>query len=129
MELRMSHYGHKSILDAKLESGSSSSSCYDVTKFRSEEGNKSSNSAIYPRKTSLTLKKMSLYILLDPKVTHYVNFSNFQVEENFSFCKFLGCLDEKRAAATPWLIDFAEIWSEDVLKRKTKIGKVWASQS
>ena len=26
----------------------------DVTKFPSEEGNKSSNSAIYPRKTGLT---------------------------------------------------------------------------
>ena len=72
---------------------------------------------------------MSLYVLLDPKLAPYVNFSNFQVEENFSFCKFLGRLDEKRAAATPWLINFAEIWSEDVLKRKTKIRKVWASQS
>ena len=30
MELRMSHYGYKSILDAKLESGSSSSS-WDMT--------------------------------------------------------------------------------------------------
>ena len=72
---------------------------------------------------------MTLYVLLDPKCTPYVNFNSFQVEENFSFWKFPGCLDEKRAAAAPWLINFAEIWSEDVLKRKTKIGKVWASQS
>ena len=37
----MSHYGHKSILDAKFESDSSSSFGYDVTKFPSEEGNES----------------------------------------------------------------------------------------
>ena len=60
---------------------------YDVTKFPSEEGNKSSNVAIYPRKTGLTLKKMSFYAQnrssrpkIDPP---HVNFSNFQVEENF----------------------------------------------
>ena len=54
----MSHYGHKSIPDAKFESDSSSSFWrYDVTKFPSEEGNESLNPAIYPRKTGLTLKK------------------------------------------------------------------------
>ena len=53
MKFGMSHYGHKSIPDAKLECDSSSS-FGDMT---SEEGNKSSNSAIYPRKTGLTLKK------------------------------------------------------------------------
>ena len=44
---------------------------------------------------------MSRIVLLDPKLTPSVNLSNFQVEENFSFSKVLGRLDEKRAAATP----------------------------
>ena len=51
----MSHYSHKSIPDAKFETDSSSRN--GVTKFPSEEGNESANSAIYPRKTGLTLKK------------------------------------------------------------------------
>ena len=41
-----------------------------------------------------------------PKIDPHVNFSNFQVEEIFSFCKFLGHLDEKRAAATPLIDQF-----------------------
>ena len=43
-----------------------------VTKFPSEEGNKSSSSAIYPRETGLTFKEwvfMSRIVLLDPKST------------------------------------------------------------
>ena len=43
---------------------------------------------------------MSRIVLLDLKLNHDVNFNNFQAEENFSFSKFLGRLDE-RAAATP----------------------------
>ena len=39
-----------------------------------------------------------------PKIDPHVNFSNFQAGKNFPFSKFLGRLDEKRAAATP-LID------------------------
>ena len=72
MKFGMSHYGHKSIPDAKFEYDSSSSVGDDVTKFPSEEGNESSNSAIYPRKMGLTLKKwvfMSRIVLLDPKLT------------------------------------------------------------
>ena len=38
----------------------------------------------------------------------------------FSFCKFLGHLDEKRATAT----NFDEILSEHVLRIKTKSHKV-----
>ena len=41
----------------------------------------------------------------------------------FSFCKFLGRLDEKRAAATPWSINLAKIWSEHVVKIKLKVTK------
>ena len=83
----MCHYIHKSIPDAKFEADSSFS-FGDMTsqKFPSEEGNESSNSTIYPRKTGLTLKNwvfMSRFVLLDPKLTPHVNFSNFHAEENF----------------------------------------------
>ena len=46
-----------------------------VTKFPSEKGNKLSNSA--------KLVFMSRIVPLDSKLTPNVNFSNFQVEENF----------------------------------------------
>ena len=65
----------------------------DVTKFSSKEGNKSSDSTIYPRKTGLILKKrvfMSRIVLLDPKLTPHVNFNNFQAEENFFIFKIFG---------------------------------------
>ena len=57
----------------------------------------------------------------------HVSFSNFEAEEIFSFLKLLGRLDEKRAAATPLLINFAKIWSKRVLRIKTKSHQVWAS--
>ena len=47
---------------------------------------------------------MSRIVLLYLKSTPHVNFSNFQAEENFSFSKLLGRLEEKRAVAT-YLID------------------------
>ena len=74
----------------------------------------SSNSAIYPRKTGLTLKKMSFYVhnrSSRPKI---------DLRMSIPALSFLGCFDEKRAAATPWLTNFAKIWSEHVLKIKTK---------
>ena len=49
---------------------------------------------------------MSRIALLDPKFTPHVNSSNFQAEENFLFSKFLGRLDEKKAAATPLIDQF-----------------------
>ena len=90
----MGHYTYKSIPDAKFEVDSSFS-FGDMTsqKVSSKEGNKSSDSTIYPRKTGLTLKKrvfMSRIVLLDPKLTPHVNFNNFQAEENFSFSKIFG---------------------------------------
>ena len=75
-------------------------------------------------------EKMSFYAQIRSfryKIEPHVNFNNFQKEENFSFSKFLECVDEKRAAATPLLTNFAKIWSEHVLKIKTKSHKVWAS--
>ena len=64
---------------------------YDVTKFPSEEGNKSSNSAIYRRTKGLTLKKMSFYVQnrsSRPKSDLSCQFQQFS-----SSVKFLGRLD------------------------------------
>ena len=132
MKLCMSHYGHENIPDAKLSPVALLVFEIYVTKFPSEKGNKSSNSAIYPPENGLRLKKlvfMSRIVFLDPKLTPppNVNFSNFQVEEIFSFCKFLGPLDEKRAEEPPRLINFAKIWSEHVLKMNTGSHNIWAS--
>ena len=97
MTLDVSHYNHKSITDAKFECASFFYFWrYDVTNFPSEEGNESSNLAIYPLKLGLTFEKLvfiSRIVLLYLKLTPHVNFSNFQAEENFSFCTFLGPLD------------------------------------
>ena len=57
-----------------------------------------------PPENGFNFKNMSFYVQNRSsglKINPNVNFSNFQVEENFSFCKFLGRRDEKRAAATP----------------------------
>ena len=51
-KLGMGHYDHKSILDAKVESGSSSS-FGDMT---SQNFPRKEERTIYPRKTGLTLK-------------------------------------------------------------------------
>ena len=52
-----------------------------------------------------------------------------QFSSGGKFFHFVNFWDiEKRAAATP-LIDFAKIWSEDVLRMKIKSHKVWASQN
>ena len=64
---------------------------------------------------------MSRIILLDPKLTPHVNFSNFQAEENF-----FDVLMTKEQQQTPLLINFAKIWSECVLTIKTKSHQVWA---
>ena len=68
---------------------------------------------------------MSRIVLFDPKLTPYVNFSNFQAEENFSFSKFWDVSLRKVQQQPSWLTNFAKIWSEQVLKIKTK--KVWTS--
>ena len=70
---------------------------------------------------------MSRIVLLDPKLTPHVNFNSFQAEEIFSFSKFLGRLDDERAAATPRLFNFAKIWAESALRIKTKSHQVSAS--
>ena len=101
----MDHYIYKSIPDAKFEVDSSSG-FGDMTSqnFSSKEGNESSDSTIYPRKTGLTLRKqvfMSRIVLLDPKLTPMSISTIFKKRKIFSFSKFLGHLDDERAAATP----------------------------
>ena len=71
---------------------------------------------------------MSRIIFLDPKLTPpHVNFSNFQVEEFFSFCKFGDLLMRKEQQQPPRLINFAKIWSEHVFKINTESHNIWAS--
>ena len=86
----MGHYIYKSIPDAKFEVDSSFS-FGDMTSqnFPQIEGNESSDSTIYPRKTGLTVF-MSRIVLLHPKLTPHVNFNNFQAEENFFIFKIFG---------------------------------------
>ena len=72
---------------------------------------------------------MSRISFLHPKLTPppNVNFSNFQVEEIFSFCKFWDPLMRKEQQQPPRLINFAKIWSEHVLMINTESHNIWAS--
>ena len=127
----MSHYIHKTIPDANFKADSSSS-FGDMTSqnFPREKRTSHQIRLFTPQKTGLTLKKwvfMSKIILLDPKLTSMSISAIFKQRKGFSFSKFLGCLNEKRATATPWLTSFAKIWSERVLRIKTKSYQVWPS--
>ena len=62
MKLCMSHYGHENIPDAKLSPVALLVFEIYVTKFPSEKGNRSSNSAIYPPENGLSFKKISVYV-------------------------------------------------------------------
>ena len=100
----MSHYIHKRIPDAKFEPVSSSS-FEDMTSqnFPRKRGS-SYKIRLLPPENGFNFKKMSFYFQnrsSRPKIDPHVNLSNFQAKENFLFSKFLGRLDEKRAAATP----------------------------
>ena len=117
----------------KIES-SSSSSFWDIChKISLGKGSRSSNSAIYPLENGLSFLKKSFYVqnhfpwskidLPPPNV----NFSNFQVEEFFSFCKFWDFLMRKEQQQPPRLINFAKIWSEHVFKINTESHNIWAS--
>ena len=87
MKLCMSHYNHKSIPDAEFESGSSSS-FGDMTSqnFHRKKGTNHQIRLFIPE-NGFNFKKneffMSRIVVLDPELTPYVNFSNFQAEENF----------------------------------------------
>ena len=76
----------EAFLMQNFKSGSSSSFGDMTSQISLGRRNESSNSAIYTRKTGLTLKKMSFYVQnrsSRPKIDPHVNFSNFQIEENF----------------------------------------------
>ena len=80
----------KAFLMQNLSLSSSSS-----TKFPTEEGDESSNSKFgcLPPENGFNLKKMSFMsrvVILHPKLTPHVNFSNFQAEENFLIFKIFG---------------------------------------
>ena len=102
----MGHYIYKSIPDAKSEVDSSFS-FGDMTSqnFPRKKGT-SHLIRLFPPRNGFNFKKTSFYVQnrssrpkIDPPP--HVNFNNFQAEENFSFSKFLGCLNDERAAATP----------------------------
>ena len=134
MKLCTSQYSHESMPDAKFESGSFSS-FGDMTsqKFPLKRGTVIKFRYL-PPEMDLSLKKMSFmprFVLFDSKLTPpSMSISAiFKRRKIFSFSKFLGRLDEKRAAATPWLTTkFAKIWSEHVSKIKTRSHKVLVSQ-
>ena len=85
MKLGMGHYGHKSIPDAKFESGSSFS-FGDMASQNVSRKKGTSQIRLFTTGKRLNFLKISFLsriVLLDPKLTPYVNFSNFQAEENF----------------------------------------------
>ena len=132
MKLCMSHYGHENIPDAKLSPVALPVFEIYVTKFPLEKGASHQIQLFTPWKMGLAFKKivfMSRIIFLDPKLTPppNVNFSNFQVEEIFSFCKFWDFLMRKEQQQPPRLINFAKIWSEHVFKINMESHNIWAS--
>ena len=100
MKFCASHYSHKSMPDAKFESGAFIFySRYDVTKFLSEEGNDLSNSNS-PWKMGLNLKRkflMSRIVLLDPKLTP----PPVSISVIFRHRKIFLHFQNERAAASP----------------------------
>ena len=102
-----------------------------VTKFPSEEGNESWNSAIYPRKTGLTLKKMSFYVQnrsSRPKIDPPCQFQQFSsIGKIFQFQNFWDVSMRKEQQQPPWLTNFAKMWPKGVSRIKTKSHQVWAS--
>ena len=89
----MSHYGHKSIPDAKFESDSSSS-FGDMTSqnFPRKKGT-SHEIRLFTPENGFNFKKMSFYVQnrsSRPKIDPHVNFSNFQAQEKFFIFKIFG---------------------------------------
>ena len=106
MKLCMSQYIHKSIPDTKFEADSSSS-FGDMTGHKISFGRMERviRFGYLPPKNGFNLKEkrvfMSRLVLLDPKLTPMSISAIFKQRKIFSFSKFLGHLDEKRAAVTP----------------------------
>ena len=75
-----------------------------------------------PPENGFNFKKMNFYVQNQP--SRPTISAVFKQRKIFSFSKFFRCLDEKKAAATPWLISFAQIRSEHVFLIKTKSRNV-----
>ena len=71
---------------------------------------------------------MPRVVLLDPKLSPHVNFSNLEAEEIFHFQNFWDVSMRKEQQQPSCYITFAKIWSERVLKIKTKSNQVWATK-
>ena len=116
-----------SILDAKLES-SSSSSFGDMTlpNFPWKKRTNHQVGVFTPWKKLLRNEFLCPESFFLTQNWPHVNFRNFQAEENL-FLTFWDAPMRKRQQQTPWLINFAKIWSKHVLRVKTKGHRVWAS--
>ena len=70
---------------------------------------------------------MSFYVQIRsswPKIDHPCKFQQFPRREKFfHFVNFRDVSMRKEQQQPPWLINFAKIWSEHVLKIKTKVTK------
>ena len=86
-----------------------------------------------PPENGFKFKNMTCYVRngsSPSKIDLPGQFRLFQTEENLFIFKILGTSRwEKSSIPSPWLINFAKIWSENVLRIKSKICKVWASWS
>ena len=104
-KLRRSYDSYKSMPDARFEFGSLVIFGDMTSQNLSLKKETSHRIRLFTPGKWVSFLKSEFYmcriILLDPKLTPYVNFSNFQAKEIFSFPKFLRRLDEKRAAPTP----------------------------
>ena len=133
MKLCVSHYRHKSTCSFSIFGD------IDVIKISLWKRERVIEFGYLPPENGFNLKKvsfMSRIDLLDQTLTPMSISAIFKQRKIFSFPKFLRRLDEKRAAATPpppppppQSISFAKIWSEDVLKIKTKSHKIWEEVS
>ena len=110
MKFGMSHYGNKSIPNAKFESDSFSS-FGDMTSQNSLRRREQVMKFGYlTPENEFNFKKMSFYVQnrsSGSKIYPSCQFQQiFKHRKKFSFSKFLGRLDEKRAAATPLIDQF-----------------------
>ena len=105
MKLCISHYVHKSIPDAKFEADSPFSFGNMMSQnFPRKKGTSHKFGYLAPEnENGFNFKKMSFYVQnrsSRPKIDLPMSISAiFKQRKLFSFSKFLGCLDEKRAAA------------------------------
>ena len=85
-----------------------------------------------PPENGFNFKKMSFYVQNHssrPKVDPLCQFQQFPSGGIFHFLNFWDVSMRKEQQQSRWLINFAKIWSEHVLRIKNKSHKVWASQN